>query len=814
MKSLIVFFLILFSYNFYFAQTFTSTVNTVIPDDNSVVSFDINVSGLAGSIDQNFGLEQVCLNIIHPYCSDLEVILQSPDGTQVILFSGVGGGGQNFTATCLDGISQNITAASPPFNGSFSSMGILGNLNNGQNPNGNWTLSIRDMGAVDIGTLVDWSISFGNSPALPFSFVSSNLPIVKLTTLGNAINNDLKVPVLMQIIDNADGTRNFTNQSNYAYEGKILTEWQGFSGPSYPKKNYDFQLVDNLDNVVDTSILGMTVEHDWIFKAEYLDLSLIKNTITYETSREMGNYAPNTRACEIILDGQYIGYYTLTEKIKRDKFRVDISKLDSLDTNGLNLTGGYIIEMNINGDPADWVSNYAASNSGTACCPVEYKHVYPKSDVILPVQHDYIKNYVDSFEFVLADPNFADPIQGYEKYIDVNSFIDFLITNEFSVNYDSYGRSTYMYKDKGTKLNYGPAWDFDRAMDYTNINSANGWVWEITHPYWPFPFHWQRLWEDETYRKKLACRWKTLRLSTLSDNSFSQKIDSLSTLLSEAANRNFTVWSSLGNQSYADQIDLLRTFLQTRLNWIDNTLALENVSLPNANFISDTSICKGSILDVSFMGDQYEFIWNGNYNSPGIEILSSGNYLFEIRDKFGCFTQKNIEIIAVEPDASFSFEQSNLDPFVWNFSPNNLNAISYQWSFGDGNLSSSQIAENRYLNSGNFTITLNVTDSMTCSKSETANLKFEIVDFNKQDGFAGNVFPNPFANYLQINLVDASENEVSLKLINELGQIISEKTFAKGIQNMLLETSKLAAGLYFVEMNLNNQIYNLKVEKN
>mgnify|MGYP000465508980 CR=1 FL=1 len=44
------------------AQTFSAIVNQNIPDDNSTVAFNINVSGLPNTIDQNFGLEVICLN--------------------------------------------------------------------------------------------------------------------------------------------------------------------------------------------------------------------------------------------------------------------------------------------------------------------------------------------------------------------------------------------------------------------------------------------------------------------------------------------------------------------------------------------------------------------------------------------------------------------------------------------------------------------------------------------------------------------------------------------------------------------------------
>ena len=127
---------------------------------------------------------------------------------------------------------------------------------------------------------------------IPFSIayegaMTSVLPIVKLSTVNNPINDNVKVPVFMEIIDNGPGQINSTADTTYAYEGTIMTEWQGFTGPGYPKKNYDFDLIDGSGNKIDTSLLGMPAENDWIFKAEYLDNSLLINTVTYEFARRM-----------------------------------------------------------------------------------------------------------------------------------------------------------------------------------------------------------------------------------------------------------------------------------------------------------------------------------------------------------------------------------------------------------------------------------------------------------------------------------------------------------------------------------------------
>ncbi len=123
------------------AQSFNAIVNTEIPDDGTDISFDIEVTGLPDVIDTLFGLETVCLNLDHTWDSDLEVKLIAPDGTTFLLFSGIGGDGDNFNFTCLNKYADNnITSGVAPYSGEYIPMGDMGLVNNGQNPNG--TLSL------------------------------------------------------------------------------------------------------------------------------------------------------------------------------------------------------------------------------------------------------------------------------------------------------------------------------------------------------------------------------------------------------------------------------------------------------------------------------------------------------------------------------------------------------------------------------------------------------------------------------------------------------------------------------------------------
>ena len=89
-----------------------------------------------------------------------------------------------------------------------------------------------------------------------------------------------------------------------------------------------------------------------------------------------------------------------------------------------------------------------------------FVHEYPKSTDIKPDQHDYIKGEFERLANTSSDKN-SSVEDGYPSVIDVPSFIDFMILNEFSGNVDGYQFSTFFHKERNGKLRAGPIWDFN-----------------------------------------------------------------------------------------------------------------------------------------------------------------------------------------------------------------------------------------------------------------------------------------------------------------------------------------------------------------
>lgn len=572
----------------FFAQTFTGGSGPIL--DNQTIDIPITVTGIGALDTVTFGLETVCINATHTYDSDVTFSLVAPDGTVAPLFGGVGGGDDNFTNTCLNqDAAIDITAGSAPFSGTFRPNAQMGSVNNGQNGSGTWYLRVSDNYGADEGVVSSFTLTFGNNPATYFSFSSSLLPIVKINTNGNVIADDPKVMADMKITYNGAGVRNYMTDPENHYNGKIGIEYRGNYSLSLPQKPFAFETWDASGLTIDTSLLGMPSENDWLLLANYNDKSFARNVVPFHLFDSLGNYA--TRCCfvDVVLDGQYQGIYLLCEKIKRDKNRVDVAKLDSLDITGVDVTGGYMLKIDYWDNTNSWQSNF--SPIGYPGLDIHFVHVYPELQEIEPEQITYIRNYINNFETALYGPDFTDPALGYRAYIGVTSFIDYFIVNEVARNGDGFKKSRYFYKDKdkldGTvrKLKAGPVWDFDWAEKdmWSGSEDGSGFMYSAVDQDVNAPGWYIRLLQDTLFANEVRCRYDDFRRNILSETYIHAKIDSVASVVNESQEWHYKVWGHMGiqtgtpevgtpSQTYAEEVQKLKDWYSRRLTWLDQNM--------------------------------------------------------------------------------------------------------------------------------------------------------------------------------------------------------------------------------------------------
>ena len=333
-----------------------------------------------------------------------------------------------------------------------------------------------------------------------------------------------------------------------------------------------------------------------------------------------------------MLDGDYRGVYLVMEKIKRDKNRVDISRLDPEDVSGDRLTGGYIIKIDREaGEENDgWDSEFTQSTRR-----VRYLYHYPKPFDIVEEQKAYIRNFVHKFELLM---NGADWKSSYLEYFNLEEFIDYWIINELTRNVDAYSLSTFLHKDRdsmGGKLVFGPVWDYN--LGFGNVNYYTG---EETAglmlerkvalsdkiPFWLANFS-----KDEEIKRRFADRWFVLRRDVLSLERIYSIIDEWVVQLDEAQKRNFERWRILGQyvwpnnfvgDTYEEEIAYLKHWIRDRVTWLDGYLTTQIATISSNE---DRGF---------YLGQNYPNPFNGKTTIP-FYLPTSGSVVIEFFDMLG-----------------------------------------------------------------------------------------------------------------------------------------------------------------------------------
>lgn len=457
----------------------------------------------------------------------------------------------------------------------------------------NVTLGSSDMTSrvfLSVGMNVS-TTTYGSVPGWfnpPFIFTDTNLPIIVINTENGAIIPDEpKLDATMGIIYNGEGERNYLSDPFNEYYGNIGIEARGSTSQGFPKKQWGFETRDNFGMNNDITVFNMAWDNDWVLYAPYSDKSLIRNVLAYQMGWDLGMYAPRTQLCEVMLNGQYEGVYVFTEKIKRKDGKVGTNSILPEDVSGNELTGDYVLKVDktTGGGVVAWTSNVPPYPGASE--EIDFQLHDPEISQVNFTQYNYIKNYVDEFESALNGPNFMSPTVGYQKYIDVNSFINFFLVNEISKNVDGYRISSFLHKlreSEGGKLVAGPLWDFNLAFgnsDYCNGSTISGWEVDfyqscsggLQNPFW-----WKKLLQDPYYTHLVSCKWREMREGSWHTDSLMQRIDSLANYLEEAQQRNFVRWPVHGQyvwpnnfvgDNYQEDVNYLKQWITNRINWMD-----------------------------------------------------------------------------------------------------------------------------------------------------------------------------------------------------------------------------------------------------
>jgi hypothetical protein len=258
-----------------------------------------------------------------------------------------------------------------------------------------------------------------------------------------------------------------TYDNSVLYNGKVLIDGRGNTTWGVPKKPYNIDLVDDAGEENPAALLDMPEADEWCLFAFWHDRSLMRIPLAMYLGRHMNGikWTPRLRYIELWVNNEYRGLYCLSEKVERGDDRIDIKKLTDSeeDQTEPRITGGYILE----GSSEEKLNNIEKQVQFRTSSDINFTFKYPKAKNVTPAQREWIKNYLNEFESVLWSQDFKDPANGYIKYIDKESFIDWTILHEQAKGTDKlFHASIFVHKERSKRLNMSAPWDFD--LSYGN----------------------------------------------------------------------------------------------------------------------------------------------------------------------------------------------------------------------------------------------------------------------------------------------------------------------------------------------------------
>jgi len=155
------------------------------------------------------------------------------------------------------------------------------------------------------------------------------------------------------------------------------------------------------------------------------------------------------------------------------------------------------------------------------------------------------------------------------------------------------------------------------------------------------------------------------------------------------------------------------------------------------------------------------------------------------------------------PDADFSFDMKQQNLSFYNKSVSGRN---FKWDFGDGQTSLEENPVHYYSKTGNYDVTLSI--SNTCG-TDFIKKSILVVQSVKDNTFANdfNVYPNPVKNELNMVFDNNSNELANISVVNLLGKEVFSKNIAeKGMVSMKIDTEQFTDGIYMIRLFIDNQI--------
>ena len=450
--------------------------------------------------------------------------------------------------------------------------------------------------------------------------------ILLLTVLGEAyaLNPSGTLPVMYITTKNSqavtreqavDATLYVTGYGNYASLGSqqkqipLTIKGRGnWTWTAFDKKPYKIVFAQGQGQ----KLLGMKKSKHWSLLAAADDyLGFLKNTTGYSLSEHIGlPYTPHQVPIELVLNGDYLGLYFVTESIRIDNDRVNIHEQEDGETRTDLITGGWLVE----------IDNYRSEGNIT--------FTEGNGEQVMVTLHSpedlssAQRQYITAQMLGLNDAIYAGNSQALWTMMDIDDAARYYLVQEIMEDCESYHGSCFLYKDRDSTdtrgrevvpaWHFGPVWDFGNAYDrqqqrfiYDSPTFAQYWIGQIA--------------QDPLFQQRLMQYWYQFR--TQGETKVKADIDTFVNTVRQAAQRDAQRWQNTNVRTNADMNGKKQEFLgrmDNRLQWLYIQWG-EGDSTPITNSLEPASIQQPAVSKRIVNGQMIIRCEGKDYTILGIE---------------------------------------------------------------------------------------------------------------------------------------------------------------------------------------------------
>ena len=437
----------------------------------------------------------------------------------------------------------------------------------------------------DSGSLV---VSKGSN-SVTFKYTASGGKSVKFSTLKNVCINTTaeEMPKLYLDISGSFervtkenwvdcdvrlelGTKNYSS-GNFVGSGQV----KGRGNYSWEKEQKPYSI--NFEK--DVSLLDIPATRKYAIVSTVLDASLVRNLVMYSAGQDLKgiDYMVKAEPVEVYLNGQFNGIYTLCERI-----RISKTKINETEASPDNVNGAYLLEKTVTGKMSSSDIYVEAPFLGHPNSSGQKDiFVFKDPDTADSAMKKKISDIVNNVHNAIM----SDSETAYLRYIDLDSWLDFIIMQEVSKNVDGDLKTSsfFLVRSGSDVLEFTSLWDFDIAFgvaDWNNDDRGSG----VTISGTPFgntptkfmtiqpscPWF-EALYEKESFRNALMERYTEYRYTVIEN--MLAKIDYYAAYMLNSAENNVKY---LEPSEIREGVEDLKQWLEKRLEWLDGQWLLDS----------------------------------------------------------------------------------------------------------------------------------------------------------------------------------------------------------------------------------------------